>query len=540
MNCPTELTWSMYADGELPEGESHTARVHLSGCPRCRELLDGLLGENRLLSAVLGAEAEEEVARVTAPAAASRLPGWAAAAALAGVAALRAGAGWFAGYLPQGPGDWLNPLTGPGRTNLFFSGAFFLMDRAPAMLAGYALAVALLVSLTVAALLLAVSLRSRRVPVMALLGLWGVLALPHPGTAFEMCKAEAVTVGPDQTVEGTMTAFGSSVSVDGVVDGDLVAFANRILVRGTVRGNLYAFAKSLEISGTVEGGSHVFAQSFGLDGEVKGNIYASCGEFRLDPQGRARRDVFLFSDGASLEGEVGRDFLGMSHEIFLHGRIGRDLKAVSENVTLDDSARVGRNLILTVDDKAHARVADGAVVGGATNIGLKRAEREGSRYARLSFYVKTLLGFLAAALVGVLILFFFPALLGSRMTSAGEFFKTLGLGFLYLVAAPIALVLVAVTLIGIPAALIGAAAYLVSLYLAKVLVGAWVGERMLRPPAERKWQQVLALLAGLGMLAVATKLPWIGVWIGFLVVLLGLGMLARQLSAAWSRGRLPG
>lgn len=53
MNCFPELTYAVYADGELPAEEAAQVEEHLAGCSRCRRLADSLQVESRALQQAL-------------------------------------------------------------------------------------------------------------------------------------------------------------------------------------------------------------------------------------------------------------------------------------------------------------------------------------------------------------------------------------------------------------------------------------------------------------------------------------------------------
>src|SRR5438309_3246725 len=75
MECYSEQTCALAVDGELAVDEALRLRDHLATCRRCRQLLDALSAENRVLSESLQ-ELPEEAA---SPAAFPRLSwslGW--------------------------------------------------------------------------------------------------------------------------------------------------------------------------------------------------------------------------------------------------------------------------------------------------------------------------------------------------------------------------------------------------------------------------------------------------------------------------------
>jgi anti-sigma factor RsiW len=56
MNCFSELTYAVYADGELPAEEAAQVQEHLAACSPCRRLADSLQVETRALQQALQAE----------------------------------------------------------------------------------------------------------------------------------------------------------------------------------------------------------------------------------------------------------------------------------------------------------------------------------------------------------------------------------------------------------------------------------------------------------------------------------------------------
>ena len=114
--------------------------------------------------------------------------------------------------------------------------------------------------------------------------------------------------------------------------------------------------------------------------------------------------------------------------------------------------------------------------------------------------------------------------------------KAAGVGFLVLVAAPVAALLLAFTLVGLPIAILTLFTWLAGLYLAKVFVGALIGQGVLRSRVGQPPSFALSLLLGLFIVFVAIDAPYVGGWLNFLVILLGLGIAVIQAFSHSSRG----
>ena len=61
MECYSEQTCTSFVDGELEIDESRRLRDHLATCQRCRELVETLRAENRILGESLHELAEDAV-----------------------------------------------------------------------------------------------------------------------------------------------------------------------------------------------------------------------------------------------------------------------------------------------------------------------------------------------------------------------------------------------------------------------------------------------------------------------------------------------
>jgi hypothetical protein len=97
---------------------------------------------------------------------------------------------------------------------------------------------------------------------------------------------------------------------------------------------------------------------------------------------------------------------------------------------------------------------------------------------------------------------------------------------------PVAMIVIAITLIGLPISLMLLAVYLAGIYLAKIWVGAYLGRILLKPSGTSKGDWVLGLFVGLLILTAVGFIPYLGGLVRLGVVCLGLGAFAAQLYQA--------
>ena len=191
-------------------------------------------------------------------------------------------------------------------------------------------------------------------------------------------------------------------------------------------------------------------------------------------------------------------------------------------------------------DESDLEIAETALVGGETSIAPLDSVRHGrlARYTHAAFYFWLLIRLCAAFVVGLVLYALLPGIFSGRLSSGNEFFRSLGVGFVVLLVAPIALAIAGLTLVGLPIALIGAAVYLTALYLSGIVVAALIGVSLVRPKSEGLRDFGVALLVGVLILTVAMHIPLVGFILRIVVALVGLGLLTDRARSAWRASRL--
>src|ERR1022692_4462966 len=121
MECYSEQTCALAVDGELAADEARRLRDHLATCRRCRELVDALRAENRILSESLH-ELPEEAASPAGFYRQRRFWRWGDVALMAAVLALGSISSiWFDKLSIPAALEWFNPFSLSGLTKLMFN-----------------------------------------------------------------------------------------------------------------------------------------------------------------------------------------------------------------------------------------------------------------------------------------------------------------------------------------------------------------------------------------------------------------------------------
>ena len=99
-------------------------------------------------------------------------------------------------------------------------------------------------------------------------------------------------------------------------------------------------------------------------------------------------------------------------------------------------------------------------------------------------------------------------------------------GLLSIIVIPVAVAMLALTVVGIPAALLVVLFYIVLVCLSSILVANFVGKRILK-----KQQTLFCVTLGLVIFTVIELVPYIGVLVSFIITLFGLGLFINLLFA---------
>src|SRR5438132_1588386 len=357
MECYSEQMCSIFVDGELAVDEARRLRDHLATCQRCRELVDALRAENRVLGESLH-ELPEEAADPVGFLRLRLSRVWGDLAALAAVLALvSVFSAWVDKLRIPEALEWLNPFSADGLTNLIFNFSYYFANGGTAMLADYAAVVGGLFLLVGGAAVL-LGRRWRQQPGLRLVIV--LLAMSLPSFGLERRHADFVTVAANEIVDDTLLAAGNTVRMEGVVNGDLLAFGRTLEVRGTVKGDLVSFAKRTVVSGTVEGSIYNLSESLDLDGQLGHSIYGWMQSLRVDTRGHVGDGILVGAGDISLEGDVKRSATIFASNADVSGTIGRDLTMAGGSLTLTNTARVGGNLSARVSHMKDVKIADGA------------------------------------------------------------------------------------------------------------------------------------------------------------------------------------
>jgi cytoskeletal protein CcmA (bactofilin family) len=310
-----------------------------------------------------------------------------------------------------------------------------------------------------------------------------------------------------RTVHGDVYAAGAEVLVDGVVDGDLIVAGGEVRVSGEVTQDVRVVGGTVMISGKIHRNATIAGGDVDLtdSSHVKGSAVLGAGNLLL---------------GGLIDGDVRVD----AGNVTLAKTIGGNLAVAAVALCLTSRASVGKNIRYWSDDEPS--IDEGATVRGTVTRHPVPEVFKGKEVRRGVAGMKLVAGmasFASTLLLGLLLLRIYPVFTAKAVATIQERPSiTLGVGGAVLVGTPLFAFLCMATVLGIPIGLMLATMYVVTLYLGRVFVMLWLGQRILRLVSD-SFSAGRAFVTGLVIYFILALVPLVGVVVTVATTVIGLG-----------------
>lgn len=323
---------------------------------------------------------------------------------------------------------------------------------------------------------------------------------------------------------GDLVAAGTVVEVPESVAGDVMAAGRDVVFTGDAEGSVLTAASTQTLEGSVAGNVHAAGGGVLLASRVERNVTLLAADLLVARDASVALNAYLVGGRVEQRGAVRGNLRIAAREVVLDGPVGGNVDVIAGRLTLGPSARIDGDLTYRVREGADT-VDPAAVVSGE----VQAVPVPGPSTA---FRITVAAGRVAAFLLaGFVLLLLARPLAGAAERLNERPGSALGLGLLWIIALPVMVFAAAVTIVGIPLAVIATAGYLISLYLAPVIPGLWLGISLLERPGEPATAPPKAFLLGGTIVGVFSLLPWIGFPVRMLVTALGFGAVALHVRA---------
>ncbi|MDX1375284.1 MAG: polymer-forming cytoskeletal protein [Burkholderiales bacterium] len=333
------------------------------------------------------------------------------------------------------------------------------------------------------------------------------------------------SVGADRFGAGGTALVSSSVA------GDLFLAGGEVIVGDEVGGDLVAAGGTIRID--ADSGQDVYAAGgqLSLNARVARNARLAGGKLDIGPRARIAGSLAAAGGRINVRGPVDGYVLAAAKRVYIDAPIGGDVELRASSIELGPRARIAGGLRYAAQTELQRDPA--AEIGGS----VERIEpRRAADWLRIGDAVE---GAIVAAFwiwtVGMMVLAVVFVVVAPKSatqlaeTVRGRFWTSLLVGFLTLVAAPIAIAILLATGIGAPLGLLLLLAYAAVLLVGYAAAGVALGQGVLERinpdrTRHRAWQAAAAVLALL-VLTLLALIPVLGGLIAFVALLVGAGAL---------------
>ncbi len=352
--------------------------------------------------------------------------------------------------------------------------------------------------------------------------------LPETASASIFFGGKRYVVASGDTINDDLLLWTNEGAFDGVMTQDLIIFCRRYKMAGQVQGNIFSASQYATIRGTVDRSARIFAQTATIDGVVNNNLIACANDIELSRDSRVGRDANLMGGEISASGEVGGKLTIRGGQVIVSGKIGGDVDITGDKISIVAPAEILGSV--KYKSKAEIQIDNGVVISGTVQ--RLAIEEKDAKDQGVSWPFRFVL-FLCALVTGLIIIAVFKQ---HTRHAVGQTLQkplvALAVGFVGVCIAPIAILVLCLTIIGIPAGIILLFGFTIFFYIAKVYVAIVLGRLVIglfNKTAEPKagW----ALILGLFIMFLVFAIPYLGFILYLGTIFIGMGAIVMGIRA---------
>ena len=333
---------------------------------------------------------------------------------------------------------------------------------------------------------------------------------------------------------------GEEVHVDAAVTDEIFAAGEDVTFDGASAETMIAAGRRLTVRSSAAENAIMAGGGLSFEGEIADDLVAAVCPFcplasnRLHIRQAARidDDARLAAGVLDIDGTIGGDLYAAAGDFTLTGKVAGNVSVLAERIVIDPGAQIGGDF--SYRSPIEPEIAAGAVIEGdiveleAPWLDEVEFERAGG-----SFWTWVVMA-VAMVVFGAVVQLVAPGLVAAAGKQARErTWSSLGIGFLILVATPVAVGLLLISVVGAPLGVFVVPLLVVGLGFALATIASVIGDRLRRfgdssPEAASTLQKLTWFAAGMIALAIIGAIPFVGGLFLLVAILIGLGAFCRQ------------
>lgn len=374
-----------------------------------------------------------------------------------------------------------------------------------------------------------------RTLLLAILGL--VLMLPMSASAAFFEAGDFVSLS--EAVEENAYIAGAYVDIESPVNGDLFVAGSSVTIDEPVSGDLFVAASDADIASSAED-VRVAASLLNIDGSISGELLGAAGLIAVSNDATIAGAAYLTAGEIRLGGVFADTVDAAAERVVISGTVEGDMMVNAIDLIIEETAVV--NGVITYKGENAAKVAAGATLAneiifeeGAYGKKMRHADKYAGGFAEaffgfmVTFKILSAIALVVTSIVLGLIAPKFITKLTDRTVK--KFGTNILWGALYLIATPVILLVLGLSVLGAGVAVLGGLGFALTLIVGRVIallfVGAWIVSAFQKKPkavAKFAWWHALVGAAGFVILTFIPVLGWIAL---FIIYLAAMGALIR-------------
>lgn len=360
---------------------------------------------------------------------------------------------------------------------------------------------------------------------------------------------------PGEVLEGDLTVSAKTIIIEGTINGDLTAAGQSIQIKGTVTEDVMLAAYEVSISGEVRDDARIAGMAVEITGSVGDDLYSLGGGAQFAPAGlfgatkvtpgltigdsaTVSGDALLAAADVDVRGSVAGDLYAAGAKVLIEGTVGSNANIAGQSLQLAENAKVTGSLAYS--GPAEPEIPDGTVGKFTFN----KVDLSPSKPSRAASIVTWVFGAIAAGigfiLACLIVKYAAPQTVIRPASVIAASPVRAGLWGLLIVAlftfVPVAscLLVVLSAFQGIDMAvgfvMLVAGCVIAAWNLSPLITGLWVGRLAMGKTGDAN-VDLTTLVAGVLLVALLARLPFIGVVVSLVSMFLAIGAVCLTIRA---------
>lgn len=328
---------------------------------------------------------------------------------------------------------------------------------------------------------------------------------------------DAVSIAEEQVIKGDLYSAAGKINISGEIKEDVVAAAGEITINGTVGSNVFLVAGRTEMHGTIGDDLRIISGNTTIAEPVMGDVLVIGGSVNILSTASIAGDVLVFAGDAVIEGSVGGDVFGTVGTLRIDAPVTGDVDVTVTDLTLGDRANIAGS-VRYVSDQLVVRSPNAIVAGDMV--------RNDSALPGSQPNIQSALIPLLVLLFSILVWYLvsrksLESVVNRSLTKSP---RPVLLGLATAILAPVAFVLLFLSMIGTLVSFVVILGYLLFMVLSLIGISAVLGQLLVnvfnRPG---KHVTLFSLIVGVISVAVLMLLPVVGQIVLFILIIITFG-----------------